>query len=398
VRNAEGALRSPELALGLLLSLLILAVNIASVSSHLGLVHRPRQVKELDHSRYIEMAKGAEGRAELAREATYAWRILVPALAGGLTRAGLNIHQAFYLVTNVSLLAFLLTFWLYLGELAFARPWRVTGLLLVGLTQGAVRWYEYQYWMTDPPCLFLLVLAFLLIERGRRRLLHVPSLLAAFVRENYVVFYPYDFLKQLKRGTPILTAFARTAAVAAVPLAILVALRVFIETNHPDDIVAGVVDTLGFRWRHLADNQLYVLTVGSLGVLFPLLVLFPRRLRDWVRRHYDEAAVVAFFYGVLIIANNTERELAYTLPALVPAALRNLRDAVDETGLPATPILALVVGLQAFFLSQQRFLEAGMSMYQPTNLAVAAAMAAFWLGIEITLRRSRRRLRHAGSP
>jgi cytochrome c-type biogenesis protein CcsB len=37
----------------------------------------------------------------------------------------------------------------------------VVGLVLVGLMQGAVRWFEYQYWMTDPSALMLTTLAFL---------------------------------------------------------------------------------------------------------------------------------------------------------------------------------------------------------------------------------------------
>jgi hypothetical protein len=141
-----------------------------------------------------------------------------------------------------------------------------------------------------------------------------------------------------------------------------------------------------------------VLTVGSLGVVFPLLLLWPGRLVAWIREHYDEVAVVAFFYGVLIIANNTERELAYTLPAVVPAALRNLRDWITEARLPVAPALALPVILQAVFLSQQRFLEIGMSMYQPTSLLVVAVMAGFWLATQAALLWSRRALRTAPLP
>ncbi len=387
-----------ETGLGLLLSLLLLALNVVSVARPLGLVHKPKQVKERDHYRYIEMARGPDGRQELATESTYCWRILVPGIARGLSRLGLELNLAFYLLTNVSLFGFLFVFWIYLGDLGFALSYRVAGLTLVGLTQGAVRWYEYQYWMTDPLCLFLIVLAFVAIERGWTAALHVPSLLGAFVRENYAVVYPYYFLRMIRGGRPFLEALLRTVAVAAIPIAILVGLRVFISCHPPDDVIGAIEETLGFRWRHRDDNQLYVLTLGSLGVLFPLLVLWPARLAAWVREHYDEVAVVAFFYGVLIIANNTERELAYTLPAVVPAALRNLRAFVAETGLPPAPVLALAVVLQAVFFSQQRFLEIGMSMYQPTNLVVVATLAAFWLTAQAAILWSRRALRTASPP
>jgi len=49
------------------------------------------------------------------------------------------------------------------------------------------------------------------------------------------------------------------------------------------------------------------------------------------------------------------------------------------------------VALQAFFFSQQRFLDMGSSLSQPTNVGVAAAMALFWLAAQAALRRARGR-------
>jgi len=379
-----------ETRLGLLLTLLVLALNVLSVSGPLGFVHKPKQVKERDHYRYIEMAKGPEGRQDLATESTYCWRILVPGMARGLHAMGLELNLAFYLLTNLSLFGFLFLFWLYLGDLGFSLPYRATGLLLAGFTQGAVRWYEYQYWMTDPFCLFLIMVAFRLIERGRHGALYLPSILGAFVRENYAVVYPFYFFHQMRHGASFLRAAVRTVALAALPFVIMIGLRLVLPGHPPDDMRQNIEETVGFRLRHWDDNQPYVLTVGSLGVLVPLMLLWPSRLFRWIREHADEAFVVAFFYGVLLIANNTERELAYTLPALVPASLRNLRDLVQEARIPLAPALVLPVLLQAFFFTQQRFLEIGMSMYQPTNLLVAGAMGGFWLLAQATLWRARR--------
>src|SRR5262249_22155976 len=99
-RDRGGRKRRPgvtrETRLRLLLSLLVLALNVLSVSAHLGLVHKPKQVKERDHYRYIEMAKGPEGRQDLATESTYCWRILVPGLARGLHALGVDLNLAFY--------------------------------------------------------------------------------------------------------------------------------------------------------------------------------------------------------------------------------------------------------------------------------------------------------------
>jgi hypothetical protein len=374
--------------LGALLSILVLATNVAVVSAHLGFLHKAKQVKETDQWRYIQMARDPERRDPLAREATYCWRVFVPTAARMLTHTGLGLDLSFWLITNASLFGLLLVTWVYLRDLGFELPYRVAGLLALGLTQAAVRWYEYQYWMTDPPSLFLIALALLLIRRERHSWLHPTSLLAALVRENYVVVYPYYFLRLLRRGASLLEATRRTLTLALVPLLILVGLRVLIVPDHPDSFLGDLVDTTGLRLRHLAE-QPYLFTVGAYGVLVPLLLLFPRRIPGLLRRHPEQAFLVAFFYALCLLANNTERELGYTLPAVLPAALVGLRSLVDEARLPRLPTLGVVVALQAFFFSQQRFLEMGSSMSQPTNAGVVIAMTLFWLVAQAALRRTR---------
>ena len=379
-----------DTGLGALVSLFVLAVNVWVVSSQLGFLHKAKQVKETDQWRYIQMARDPERKAALSREATYCWRVFVPTLARTLMRAGLGENLSFWLITNVSLFGFLLVTWWYLRDLGFELPYRVAGLLLLGLTQAAVRWYEYQYWMTDPPSLFLIALGLLLIQRERHGWLHPVSIVAALVRENYVVLYPYYFLRLVRGGAAVLEATRRTLALAFVPLLILVGLRVLIVPDHPDSFLGDLLDTTGLRLRQLAE-QPYMFTLGAYGVLVPLLLLFPKRIPGLVRRHPEQAFLVAFFYALCLLANNTERELGYTLPAVLPAALLGLRALVVESRLPPLPTLGVVVALQAFFFSQQRYLEMGSSMFQPTNAAVVAAMTLFWLAAQALLRGARRR-------
>jgi hypothetical protein len=381
--------RSADARLGALLAVALLALNVAAVSSRLGFLHKPKQVKEYDHWRYVEMARGTEGRPALQREPPYCFRLAIPALVRGLTRLGLSENAGFFLITNVVLFGFLLVLWLHLRDLGFSLPLRVTGLVVVGLTQGAVRWFEYQYWMTDPAALFLVMLAFFLLERRRWAPLVAASILAAFVRETYVLVYPYVFLHELRKGRPLPTAAGRAAALAALPFAILVAIRRLVTPNQPDSFVSGIVDSMTFRWSHLLDNQPYVVTVGAFGVLVPLVLLFPSRIPALARRHFDRALYVASVYATLVISNNNERPLAYALPALVPAALWCLRAFVEETGLPAMPVLAAVVGLQAVFWAGQRWAEMGMSIYQPVNWTTVAAMVGFWLAAQAALARRR---------
>jgi hypothetical protein len=382
--------RLHDTRLGVLVALLVLAVNVLHVSANLGFLHKAKQVKETDQWRYIQMARDPERRSPLAREGTYAWRVFVPVAARTLVRCGLPENLSFWLITNVFLFGFLLTTWVYLREIGFDPPLRLSGLALLGLTQGAVRWYEYQYWMTDAPCLFLIALALLLIRRERRLWLQPVSVLAAFVRESYVVVYPYLFLRLLRRGASFVAAFRETASVAVLPALVLVGLRIAIVTGHPDSLIADIRDTMALRLRYWTE-QPYLLTIGSLGAFVPLVLLFPRRLFGLARRHPEALFIVLFFYGLCLAANNTERELGYTLPVVLPAALLALRSLAAEACLPLLPTLAVAIALQAFFFSQQRYLEMGSSMHQPTNLAVVAVMTTAWVAAQLSLIRSRRR-------
>jgi hypothetical protein len=374
--------------LGAFLCLGILAFNVGFVSARYGLVHKAKQVKETDQWRYINMARHPDGHHPLARESTYCWRVFVPRTVHYLVRAGLSENLSFWLITNVFLFGFLLVTWFYLRDLGFATVFRVTGLLLLGLTQGAVRWYEYQYWMTDPPALFLIALALLFIHRGGHAALYPPSILAAFVRESYVAVYPYYFIRLWRTGS-FLEAVRRTAMLAVVPVIILVALRILIVPDQPDDLVREIGEMIAFRLRHI-DDQPYLFTVGAWGVLFPLLLLFPARLPGLVRRHPEDAFLTLFFVSLCLVANNTERELAYALPAVLPAALYLLRAFTVESRLPAVPVAAAVVFMQVLFYLEQEFGAPGMSIHQPTSLRLAAAMAVFWIVAQALLVRGRR--------
>ncbi len=382
--------RAADTRTGALLALLLLAVNILSVASALGFLHKAKQVKEYDHWRYIEMARGAEGKPQLQREPPYCFRLAVPAMARGLMRLGLPENAAFYLVTNAALFGFLLLLWLHLRDLGFSLPLRVTGLLVAGFTQGAVRWFEYQYWMSDPVALCLVMLAFFLVERGRWRALGAASVAAAFVRETYVLVYPYVFLRELRLGRSFGRALARSATVAALPLAVLVAIRRLVVPSQPDAFVPGIVDSMGFRIAHLLDNQPYVVSIGAFGVLVPLVLLYPGQLPRLARRHFDRALYVASVYATLVISNNNERPLAYALPALVPAALYVLRAFLADSKLKVAWVCGTVVALQVLFWSGQQFAEIGSSIYQPVNWTTVAAMAFGWLAAQAALHRAGR--------
>ncbi len=80
----------------MLLALALLALNTGWVSARLGFLHKPHQVAEHDHLRYLAMARGEQGDAELARQSPYCWRVAVPAAAALLARTGMKLNLAFW--------------------------------------------------------------------------------------------------------------------------------------------------------------------------------------------------------------------------------------------------------------------------------------------------------------
>jgi hypothetical protein len=369
-----------ELAIAVLTSLLLVGANAAFVSSTLGFVHRPKSCLETDHYRYIDMSLAPPGRAttDRAREAPFCYRILVPGIVHGLHLAGLTTNVAFYLTSNVFLVLFLVTFHALLRARGASRPEALLGLALVALVPGAVRWYEYQYWMPDPAGLFLTTLALLLIRLGRERPLLVLSPVAVLARETYMLALPYAFL-HVWRKQSLRAGVGAALRLAAVTLPVLVLLRLSIASSGGPGLVAAAQEMLPFRARHLWDNQIYFATLGSFGVLLPLALLRPLRLVEFARRSPEDVALVVLAYASLAFANNTDRLLAYALPALVPAALRNARALRAAASGAFGAIAAAAVALQGLFYWTTPFHERGISIYQPTNVPVSVAMAVFWL-------------------
>jgi hypothetical protein len=399
----------PERALGLVLALAVVVFNIAWVATVMGRgLHRPKHVLESDHLHYIEMARGyeralaraagevahADARPELAGRAPYCWRVAVPAAAALLARAGLNLHLGFFLLTNLALLGFLYVLWCALGEAGFERRLRVAGLVLVGLMQGAVRWFEYQYWMTDPAGLLVVAQGLRLARRveqdGRPALLRLGVLLAAgaLVRETWVLVVPCAFLFLVRRSG-VTRAVAATAVLAAPAASLTLLLRRLIEPTLAPGLFDSIVDNVGFRLNHIGDNQIYVLTLGTWGVLLPLACLAPGRWAERGRRELAEWALLAFVYvTTVLISNNNDRPLAYALPAVLPAALLGLRRLEAASAGRARQLLGLVVALQALFYAQTRFTGLGISVYQPVSWPVALSLIAFWVGAAVMLRRA----------
>ncbi len=369
-----------------LASILLLGLNAAFVSATVGFVHGPRRVLETDHYHYIDMAEAPPGRAATARgrEAPFCYRVLAPGLVWLLGRVGVSVNGGFYLVTNVFLLLFLVTLHRLLRHDGATEIEALLGMALVALVPGAVRWYEYQYWMPDPPCLFFVTLALLLIRSGSERALLLLSAIAPLARETYVLVLPVAFLHAWRTTSPR-QALIRTARLAAVALGVLGALRVAIEPSGGAGLLAAAREMIPFRARHLLEGQLYAVTFGAFGVLFCLWWLRPERLPTFVRRRPEDVALVAATYVSLAFANNTDRLLAYALPVVVPAALMSVRS-IARVGASVGAVAATVLALQVFVYTQTPFHELGISVYAQTRWVVIAALSAFWLAARLLMR------------
>ena len=374
------ALGNRDIRLALALATLLVAANAGYVASKLGFVHRVREVMETDHRHYIHMAT----HPDEPEDPPYAFRVATPRLARGLMAWGLTVNQAFYLITQVSLVAFLACTFLFLRARGFSAEISGLCLVLMGLTQGAVRWFEYQYWMSDPLCLALVAAAILALELDTTwRTAILIGFAAGFVRESFVLVLPFAFFNTLKRHD-LKQAVIRTAAIGAAFFSVNLALHALITPIAPDDWWSGIVDSMGFRSRRLIESQWYVLTIGTWGVFVPLALAdfgaFPRRLRE----NLDLTFLTLATYGTLIISNNTERPLAYAWPAVAAAGAATIRALVPLIQTPfRNPLLrlaAMCVGAQMVHFGLTRWNDlAGSSLYQPANYAVAGMMLAIWL-------------------
>ncbi|HET7290809.1 MAG TPA: hypothetical protein VFM88_00160 [Vicinamibacteria bacterium] len=352
-------------------------------------MHRPRQVRELDHSRYIAMAEAPPGLASdpRARERPFCYRVLVPAVVGRLAvLTGVNLHAVFWATTQLALMAFLFTLFLLLRRQGFAVDAALLGTALASLMPGAVRWYAYQYWMPDPVCLWLVTLGLLLAREDRRAALSAVAAAGAATRENWLLIPAYAlsrWTRQRRAWGPLeaVLVFAPAAAAA-------VAIRVVIDPMSGPGFLDAAREMLAFRARHLLDNQLYFVTIGSFGVLVPLLVLRSPRAWGAVRARPEDAAVALLAFASLAFANNTDRLLAYALPVLLPPALRAVEAVGRVVGWARAAVAAVAAQVTVYAVTPGWGIS-GLSIYQPVRWTAILLCAVLVVAGAVALRRER---------
>ncbi|MEO8499418.1 MAG: hypothetical protein ABI565_00785 [Vicinamibacteria bacterium] len=373
-----------DVRMALALAALLVFANAGYVASKLGFIHRARVVMETDHKHYIHMATNPDE----PEDPPYAFRVGTPKIARGLMAWGLSVNEAFYAITQLSLVTFLACTFLFLRARGFTLEVSALVVALMGLTQGAVRWFEYQYWMSDPLCLALVAAAVLVLQLDTPwRAAILLGFAAGFVRESFVLVLPFAFFHTLKRHD-LRQAVLRTAAIAAAFFAVSLTLHALITPIAPDDWWSGVVDSMGFRWRRLFESQWYVLTIGTWGVFVPLALADFKAFARRIGENLDLTFLGLATYGTLIISNNTERPLAYAWPAIAAAGAAGFRALLARIpaplGNPFQRLTAVCVGAQLVHFGLTRWNDlAGSSLYQPANYAITGIMLA--LGLAWTL-------------
>lgn len=362
------------------MALALVALGAVWVSLHLGFRHKAHLVPEWDHHRYLAMARPVDERLgePLAREAPFLWRILVPMLVERVTRLGLHIHSAFYLITTVSLIGFLAALFLYLRMRGLSQKEAMLGVALTGLLPGAVRWYQYQYWMTDPLCLFLIMLALMAIECRYDAGTVGVSILGILTRETFVLVMAYAVLRRYEEQG-VRAALTLAIVLLPGPLLVLLALHTFLVPDpKPEALTSTIMDVIAFRRAFLWKNQLYFATLGSFGILFVFSLLSIRSLALAMTRRPSTTVFVLGAGASLLFGSNTDRLLAYAVPLILPFALARVREVAAHSRFSWSVFAwaALAVHLVLFATTPFAGLP-GISVHQPNNWFVITAALAF---------------------
>ena len=375
----------------LLAAIALVTLGAVWISLQLGFRHKAWAVLEWDHHRYIAMARPTDERLGLpeAREAPFLWRVLAPMLVERMTRLGLHIHTAFYLLTTSSLVGFLTCLFLYLREKGLAPPDAFLGMALAGLIPGVMRWYQYQYWMTDPLCLFLMVLALLAIEAHHDAATVGISVLGVLTRETFVLVLAYAVLRRYEeKGADAALKFALVLLPA--PLLTLLALHTFMVPQvEPVAIGSMVRDVVSFRTEFLFINQIYFATLGSFGIVAVLSWLSVRAVLRAIPRRPSTVVFILGAFASLFLGNNTDRLLAYIVPVVLPFSLWQLRAVAAHSRLSWSALARMALAVQVvLFCTSPSTGRPGLSVYQPNNWCVVAAAATFLLVTGLSMVRS----------
>jgi len=303
-----------------------------------------------DHHKYIFMAQHGPFGFHVA---PYCWRVLAPALVWAPpfgVRTGFEVLAfAVIWITGVAV-------WFLCERLGFRPALAAAGMLLYFSLGYATKWLLFDFWLTDPLAILLVVVAVLLARSGRGVAFAVCLVVGVLAKESVIFAAPLFYTLQARRPWDRRLAL-RAAAVTLPAAAALVALHLGIHEMNNDPAYlrtlpgpscreairhytygAVLHDTVLRRFHHLGPTL--VGAVGAFGLLVPLLALLGLRRPEARSFAVQALPFLVLDYVQLLFAYNTERLLVLGLAVVIPLAVWGLSELLELGAWPWT-VLAL---------------------------------------------------------
>ena len=319
-----------------------------------------------DSPNYEAMARNPFSSNPAAHHAPFCWRVLTPWLVNVLTRLGLPLQSSFLLITTISLCGTVIGVYALL-RLNDATPWQALAVALLVQTLYAIGLFVlWSYESTDALEYLLLVLAFILYWQNHPRWLLVVLALAALDRETALVAVAAFAGEQvIRRDWQRLKIYLPAYIV---PILIILVLHIAIYqvgqvsllsaieyTGRVRSSLVGRPSTLGlFGMVNAYALNVYHLTIGSFGLLLPLLLL------QVIHPPYVARRPVVWIFLLVTatqipIAADSERLMIIAAPVFAVAALYELRWIAQQTKLSVAAIGFSLVLVQSLFLLGQYY-------------------------------------------
>jgi len=316
-----------------------------------------------DSPNYEAMARHPFSSDPAACQLPFCWRVLTPWLVHGLNQLGLSLQNGFLLVTTISLCGAVIGIYALLRLLG-ATPWQGLAVALLVQTQ-----YEFGLnglWRYEGAVALeylLLVLAFICYWQDRPRWLLVVLALGALQREfTLLAVVAFAGEQVIRRDWEHLKTYLPAYIV---PILITLALHLAL---HPVNRFGDLFQWLQGNWQlrsNLAGRastislfgnvnpfvlNVYHLTIGSFGLLLPLLLLQVIHPPYVARRPVVWIFLLATAAIVLFVTSDNERLMIIAFPVFAVAAWYELRWIAQRTKLPAAAIGFVLVLVQSLFL------------------------------------------------
>jgi len=231
----------------------------------------PVQVTGYDAGFYLAMTENPLSKTPRTLTAPYAYR-LVPSLLLHFVPG--RIPKVYAAYTALAAWATVLVFLKALRRLGFrAKPMLMAGFLFVS-SWVSLRFAFYDPVHVDITYSLILAGAFYGLAARSDPIFALCLLIGAATREYFLILIPTYYLRRCRRGILDGRAAARTAAVAAGPIAVFFALRLFLPVSNRDFAYGEHALYFGrmflIHWPRMVHAAFNVFGVGIFIIVFGL--------------------------------------------------------------------------------------------------------------------------------